>query len=39
MTSVRLGYPDDILNKPGGLTDQERTMMESHVDRVVSILG
>jgi response regulator RpfG family c-di-GMP phosphodiesterase len=35
----KIGIPDDILNKPGGLTDQERTMMETHVDRGVSILG
>ncbi|NKI17724.1 DUF3369 domain-containing protein [Spongiibacter sp. KMU-166] len=35
----KIGIPDDILNKPGRLTDEEREVMESHVERGVSILG
>ncbi len=34
----KLGVPDDILNKPGHLTDEERTMMQSHPELGLKII-
>lgn len=34
----KIGIPDDILLKPGALNEHERKIMETHVDKGVSIL-
>lgn len=35
----KIGIPDDVLNKPGKLSPEERRVMEAHVERGVAILG
>ena len=35
----KIAIPDDILNKPGRLNDEERAQMETHVERGVAILS
>ena len=35
----KIAIPDGILNKPGKLTDEERTIMESHAEKGAEFLG
>ncbi|MBD2858374.1 DUF3369 domain-containing protein [Spongiibacter sp. KMU-158] len=35
----KIAIPDEVLNKPGKLTDAERAVMETHVERGENILG
>ena len=34
----KIGIPDNVLQKPGSLTDEERTMMRSHVLKTILLL-
>jgi HD-GYP domain-containing protein (c-di-GMP phosphodiesterase class II) len=35
----KIGVPDEILNKPGRFTDEERAIMETHPDRGADLLA